>query len=53
MLYSLVGLFGVTLKELINRIPISTMPKTYKHFASNYGLLLRQLQDDADFDVLN
>ena len=52
-LYGLVGLFGVTLKVLINRIQISTMPETYKYFVSNYETLLRQLQEDADFDVLN
>ena len=52
-LYSLVGLFGVTLKGLINRVPISNMPETYKYFVSNYGALLSQLQDDNDFDILN
>lgn len=52
-LYSLVGIFGVALKVLINRISISTMPETYKYFVSNYGALLRQLQGDEDFDVLN
>ena len=52
-MHNLVGLFGVTLKVLINRIPISTMPETYEYFVSNYESLLRQLQGDADFDVLN